>query len=92
MARHSSPRQRLADILGAIEAIETYTKNFDLEAFTASPLVYDASVRNIEIISEASRHIPQNLKSSHDTIPWRAIADIGNILRHGYDRINEAVV
>jgi len=43
-------------------------------------------------LSRKQAVIPEDLKASHDTIPWRAIADIGNILRHGYDRINEGVV
>lgn len=38
--------------------------------------------RAIEIISEASRHIPEETKARHATTPWRRIADIGNTLRH----------
>lgn len=37
--------------------------------------------RGIEIISEASRHLPDAIKSRHPGIPWPKVADIGNILR-----------
>ena len=43
--------------------------------------------RSLEIVSEASRHIPAELQSAHPEIPWRSVADIGNVLRHGYDQI-----
>ena len=43
--------------------------------------------RGIEIISEASRHLPDDLKARHPQIPWPKVAGIGNILRHGYERI-----
>jgi uncharacterized protein with HEPN domain len=40
------------------------------------------------IISEAVRHIPQSDRDDHPQIPWRDIASVGNILRHGYDIID----
>jgi uncharacterized protein with HEPN domain len=42
--------------------------------------------RLVEIISEASRHIPEVLKHRYPAVSWRSIADIGNILRHDYGR------
>jgi uncharacterized protein with HEPN domain len=41
----------------------------------------------VEIISEASRHLPNELKARHPHIPWRKVAGIGNILRHNYENI-----
>jgi uncharacterized protein with HEPN domain len=40
--------------------------------------------RNLEIISEASRRLPQAAKDAEDRIPWRAIAGMGNVIRHDY--------
>lgn len=48
--------------------------------------------RWLEIISEASRHVPEELKAKEPAIPWRQIADIGNIIRHSYDRLDEATL
>ena len=52
-------------------------------------MLRDAVERNIERISEASRHLPEELTVRHGDIPWRAIADIGNILRHAYEEVDE---
>ena len=41
----------------------------------------------MEIVSEASRHLPDELKARHAEIPWKNLAGIGNILRHAYDKI-----
>ena len=43
--------------------------------------------RGVEIIFEASRHLPDELKARHPEIPWPKVAGIGNILRHDYESI-----
>ena len=48
--------------------------------------------RGLEIISEASRHLPDDLKDRHPHIPWRKVAGIGNVLRHDYERIAPAIL
>jgi len=48
--------------------------------------------RGIEIISEASRHLPDALKARHSEIPWRKVAGVGNVLRHEYERIAPEVL
>ena len=42
--------------------------------------------RGIEIVSEASRRLPADMKARHPEIPWRKVAGIGNVLRHEYER------
>jgi uncharacterized protein with HEPN domain len=48
--------------------------------------------RGIEIISEASRHLNEDLKARHPEIPWPKVAGMGNILRHEYERIAHDVL
>jgi uncharacterized protein with HEPN domain len=55
-------------------------------------MLRDAVERNIERISEASRHIPRSVKAKHPEIPWRKIAGIGNILRHAYPIVDDSLV
>lgn len=43
--------------------------------------------RELEIVSEASRHIPADLKDRYPAIAWRQVADLGNVLRHVYDHV-----
>lgn len=62
------------------------------EEFSQDWLIQLAAERTIEIISEGSRHIPPELKAAAPEIPWRDIADIGNILRHVYDKFDPEVV
>ena len=48
--------------------------------------------RGVEIVSEASRHLPDQLKARHPHIPWGKVAGIGNILRHKYESIAAPVM
>jgi uncharacterized protein with HEPN domain len=48
--------------------------------------------RGIEIISEASRHLPEGLKARHPEIPWSKVAGIGNVPRHEYERVAHDVL
>jgi uncharacterized protein with HEPN domain len=48
--------------------------------------------RFLEIISEASRHLPHAWKADHPEIPWRRIADIGNVMRHAYSAVDLSIL
>ncbi|MGC2087464.1 MAG: HepT-like ribonuclease domain-containing protein [Bradyrhizobium sp.] len=48
--------------------------------------------RGVEIISEASRHLGHELKSTHKNVRWQDIAGIGNILRHDYQRVDSEII
>jgi uncharacterized protein with HEPN domain len=85
-----SPRSavpRLADIIEAIEHIRVVTENTSLDLFEADWQKRWLVERGIEIISEASRHLTEEMKTRHPEIPWAKVAGIGNILRHEYERI-----
>ncbi|MEO8069402.1 MAG: HepT-like ribonuclease domain-containing protein, partial [Flavobacteriales bacterium] len=47
-------------------------------------LVQDAVERRLEIIAEASKHIPDQLRAAHSLVPWRTIKDMRNIIAHEY--------
>ena len=57
------------DILDSIAKVEKWTKNTSYEQFSEDSLVQDAVVRNLEIISEAAKNIPENLRKKYTTIP-----------------------
>ena len=78
------PRLPLVHILQAIQWIEDDTKGLDFSCFSKDRRVRQLAERNLEIISEASRRIPESLKQAHPEIEWREIAGIGNVLRHDY--------
>ncbi len=75
---------RLGHIVEAIDHIRTVTAQSDLAAFEQDWRTRWAVERAFEIISEASRHLSDDLKNRHPEVPWRQIAAIGNRLRHAY--------
>jgi uncharacterized protein with HEPN domain len=87
-----SVRQRLFDILGAIEEGRSAAGDLSLEAFTNSTVHGLATERAIEIISEASRYIPSELQARTPLIPWRDVADIGNVIRHAYEKVDAEII
>jgi uncharacterized protein with HEPN domain len=82
-----SPVLRLSDILEAIERIRSVMGDMTLDAFEVDWQTQWLVERGVEIISEASRHLSDELKARHPHIPWRKVAGIGNILRHNYENI-----
>jgi uncharacterized protein with HEPN domain len=85
MARELAPV--LADIIEAIEGVETATAGRTFEEFKADWLLRHATQRALEIISEAARHIPEEYLAERPDIPWRQIKSIGNVLRHEYHKV-----
>ena len=78
---------RLNDIIEAIERINSALVSVSLELFENDWQRQWLVERGVEIISEASRHLPDNLKARNPEIPWQKVAGIGNVLRHNYERI-----
>jgi len=72
---------RLTDMRDAIIGIEGVVADTEFEAFAAHWGMQRAVERGLEIISEASRHLPPDLTVLAPETPWRQIAAIGNLLR-----------
>jgi uncharacterized protein with HEPN domain len=80
------------DILEAIERIEEITRGKSLTEFEASWQLRWLTQRAIEIISEASRAIPDELANERPEIPWRKVRGIGNVLRHDYEGLSDRLI
>lgn len=76
-------RERLRDILEAIERIERYTSK-GREEFMQDELIQTWVVHHIQIIGEAARRLSEEIRSEHDEVPWPAIIAMRNILVHDY--------
>jgi len=82
----------LADMLEAIEKIERYTHGLSREDLWQDDLVADAVVRNLEVIGEAARHVPETLRAAHPEIDWRRVVGLRNVVVHEYFAIDLDVV
>lgn len=74
----------LQDIISSIEKIESYTNGVDFEKFKATELIVDGVVRNLEIIGEAAKNVPAEIKTKHLTVEWKKLAGLRDILIHAY--------
>lgn len=80
------------DILEAIERVEEITQGKSLDDFEASWQLRWLVQRAIEIISEASRAIPDDVADTQPEIPWRKVRGIGNVLRHDYEGLSDRLI
>jgi uncharacterized protein with HEPN domain len=86
-----SDRERLLDILEAVERIETQAER-GRAAFTDDELAQTAVVRWVEIIGEAARGVSEELRQAHPEVPWRQMIAMRNVLIHGYFDIDVDLV
>ncbi len=82
-------RDALLDIRDNIILARQFVSGLTFDEFKESRLHFYAAVRAIEIISEASKRLPDDLRNRHPDLPWRAIRDTGNVYRHEYDNVAE---
>lgn len=82
----------LKDILKAIRKIERYVKDISFDDFAEDELIQDAVVRNLEIIGEAVKNIPKDIKNMKSEVEWKKIAGLRDILIHAYFGIDTDIV
>ncbi len=87
-----NPAQRLQDIVDNVDAITEFTVQMDFAAFVNDRKTVYAVVRALEIVSEASRRLPEDMRERHSEIDWVAVGAAGNVYRHEYDVVDEALI
>jgi uncharacterized protein with HEPN domain len=85
-----SPRFWLEDIVEAAELIGRYLTGLSFEEFEEDVEKQDAVARRLEIIGQAVKELPENLREAHPSVEWRAIAGARDIVAHEYFRIDLA--
>ncbi|MGH6736002.1 MAG: HepT-like ribonuclease domain-containing protein [Methyloceanibacter sp.] len=76
----------------AIRDARSFTKGITYEDFQADAKTRLAVERCVEIIAEAARRLPASVQAAYPEIPWVDIRGIGNILRHGYDKVDDRII
>lgn len=82
----------LIDIRHNIALAGQFVEGFDLRSFKNDLKTFYATTRALEIISEASRRLPDDMKARHPHITWRDMRDAGNLYRHDYDDVSPTLV
>lgn len=85
-------RLYLDDIQDACEKVMRYTRNLNAEQFIDDEKTYDAVVRNLAIIGEAAKHIPDQVRERYSLIEWRKIGGLRDIVTHEYFGIDDEIL
>ena len=86
------PKLYIEDIITSMEKIERYIKDITKEVFENDDLKIDAVIRNLEIIGEAARNVPEEIKTASETIPWGKMIGLRNITIHEYFGVDTDII
>jgi uncharacterized protein with HEPN domain len=85
-------RVYLDDLRVSAEKITRYTDGLDLDQFLRDEKTFDAVMRNLEIIGEAAKHIPEDVRQRYAYVEWRKIAGLRDIVIHEYFSLDEDIL
>jgi uncharacterized protein with HEPN domain len=74
----------LNDIRNAIAEVEEFTSGMDYESFASDKKTVNAVIRSLEVLGEATKHIPVSFRRKHPEIPWTKMAGMRDVLIHDY--------
>jgi uncharacterized protein with HEPN domain len=89
MAASTSSRALLFHIRDEIEGVAITVKGLSFERYQLSYIHRRATERAAQIISEAAKALPPDMLAKYDEAPWASIIEIGNVLRHEYQRLDD---
>jgi len=85
-----SDADRLEDVRAAISRCVAYRDHLDSAEFGA--MAYDAVLRNLAVIGEAVKALPEDFKQEHAGTPWASIAGLRNVVVHEYFRVDPDMI
>lgn len=85
-------RLYLDDVREACERISRYVGEMDKAGFLADDKTYDAVLRNLEVIGEAAKKLPDDVRARYGGVDWRKIAGFRDIIAHAYFGVDQAIL
>ena len=85
-------RLYLTDISQAMVAVQTFVEEMDFEAFVADDKTASAVIRKFEIIGEAVKNVPEEIRQKYPQVPWRQMAGMRDMLIHVYFDVDYPLV
>jgi len=82
----------LQDILDAMHAIEKFVEGIDFEEFKADDKTASAVIRKFEIIGEAAKQVPEDMRKKYNQLPWKEMAGMRDRLIHFYFGVKHELV
>lgn len=83
---------RLLHIIDAINEIENYLQDSNVETFVNNSMMFNATLRQLEIIGEASNRLSEDLLTENPSIPWARIIGLRNLVIHEYFGIDDLTI
>jgi len=84
--------QFIQDIMESVTAARDFVIGYDFESFSNERKTKSATIRELEIIGEASSRISSEKKNAYPDVPWRLLKDFRNVLSHEYFGVNNEIV
>lgn len=92
MSVNSKDKIRILHILDAIIEIENYLEKISIDSFSENLMMVNATIRQLEIIGEASNHLTEEIKDQYKSVEWKQIIGLRNILIHEYFNVDIPLV
>jgi uncharacterized protein with HEPN domain len=82
----------LADAIAFCEKTIEYTAGLTREEFERDSRTWDATMRNLELLGEAAKRVPDSIRMEYLDVPWRRVAGLRDILAHTYFGVDNDII
>lgn len=85
-------RLYLDDIAECTRRVSEYTRGMTFEQFVTDTRTYDAVLRNLEIVGEAAKQLPVEIRNRYEEVPWTEVSRFRDRLAHGYHSLRDEII